>query len=510
MSGYGTSGIGDGAQATMSVGSALTSDLMQILSATEIQPGSDPSYQLCKALYTSHPLGAKLAEAPIDIAQSQAREITVVDGPEDRLKEAFERTWKSIGTIGADAIIHNLMRTSRIYGISSLAVGARGLDTEKEIPRSKLHELDLYFNILDPLNTAGSLVLNQDPNAPDFQKPTALRVGSQYYHPANTLVMLNEQPIYISWSNSAFGFVGRSVYQRVLYPLKSYVQTMITDDLVSFKAGVLVAKMKSETSNTNRRVSNMFGWKRSQVKTASTGNVLGIGLEESIESLNMLNLEAPYHLARENILKNITAGAPMPAQLLDMETMVSGFGEGTEDAKNIAHYIDRVRMAMRPAYEFMDTLVQHIAWNPSFYRDLQRDMPEYKKIPYETAFNQWRNSFSTTWPNLLTEPESEMIIVEDVRFKSVVALIETVSPLLDPLNRARMVMWAADEINARKKLFENQLIIDEGELEKNGPQNVKEPEVAPFAYEDSASDNPVAELKRLIDKRKQGRKRVAA
>lgn len=198
MSGnFGTSGTSDGPQAMLGVGSALSSDLMQLLNATDIQPGADPSYQLCKTIYTSHPLGSKMVDAPINMAQSQDREISIPDGPEERLKKAFLRAWKGVGVIGADAIIHNAMKTARIYGIASLAMGARGKPTDKELPRDKLHELDLYFNILDPLNTAGSLVMNQDPNAPDYQKPTPIRVGVQYYHPANTVVMLNEQPIYI-------------------------------------------------------------------------------------------------------------------------------------------------------------------------------------------------------------------------------------------------------------------------------------------------------------------------
>ncbi|MHB1310536.1 MAG: anti-CBASS protein Acb1 family protein [Gemmatimonadaceae bacterium] len=511
MSGsFGTSGTGDGPQAMLGVGSALSSDLMQLLNATDIQPGADPSYQLCKTIYTSHPLGSKMADAPINMAQSQDREISIPDGPEERLKEAFLRAWKGVGVIGADAIIHNAMKTARIYGIASLAMGARGKPTDKELPRDKLHELDLYFNILDPLNTAGSLVMNQDPNAPDYQKPTPIRVGVQYYHPANTVVMLNEQPIYISWSNSAFGFVGRSVYQRALYPLKSFIQTMITDDLVAFKAGVIVAKMKAETSNANRRTFNMFSWKRQQVKTAQSGNVLGIGIDEAIESLNMQNLEQPFRLAREDILKNIATAANMPARLLDQETMVSGFGEGEEDAKQIARYIDRVRIEMQPLYAFFDEVAQRIAWSPDFYRDLQRDDAAYRKVPYETAFNQWRNSFVAMWPNLLTEPESELILVEDVRFKSVVALLETVGPMLDPENRAQLVMWAAEEINARKKLFANELNIDEAELIKNGPQNqIEEPEAEPFSYRDAAPGDAVVQLRGLIEKRKAARPRAA-
>ncbi|HQU25245.1 MAG TPA: DUF1073 domain-containing protein [Acidiphilium sp.] len=514
MSGYGVNGIGDGAQATLATGSAITSDLMQILQATEIQPGSEPSYQLCKAIYTGLPLGSKMADAPINMAQSQDREIEVPDGPEEKLIEAFKREWRNIGRIGADAIIHNLMKTSRIYGIASLVVGERGKDPSKPIDRARMHEADLYFNVLDPLNTAGSLVLNQDPNAPDYQKPDAIRVGSQMYHPSNTVVMLNEQPIYISFTNSAFGFVGRSVYQRALFPIKSYVQTLLTDDWIAYKAGVLVAKMKQETSNANRRLFGMWGWKRQQLKTAQTGNVLSISPEEDIQSINLLNLEGPYALARDNILKNIATAANMPARMLDQETLVSGFGEGEEDAKQIARYIDRVRIEMYPAYAFMDEIVQRRAWNPVWYADLQREFPEYRKVSYETAFNQWRNSFTATWPNLLIEPDSERILVEDIRFKSVIGLIETMAPMLDPENRANLVMWAADEINARKELFAVDIQIDEHELHENGPQNVegrdpnREPEVSPFSYQD-ASRNTVDELKTLLAARRQRRASAA-
>lgn len=521
MSGsFGTAGIGDGPQAVQAVGAALTSDLMQILQATNIEPGSQPSYQLCKAIYTSHPIGSKMVDAPINMAQSQLREITIPDGPEERLKEAFNRVWRTIGTVGADAIIHNAMRTARIYGISSLAMGARGQDLSQPIPRDRLHELDLFFNVMDPLNTAGSLVLNQDPNAPDYQKPSAITTGGVQWHPANTVVMMNEEPIYISFTSSAFGFVGRSVYQRALYPLRSYVQTMITDDMVAFKVGVLVAKVKTTTSNITDRVMGMFGAKRGMVKTATTNNVISIDVEEALESIDLTRLDKPYQLARDNILKNIATAANMPARMLDQETMVSGFGEGEEDAKQIARYIDRVRIEMQPLYTFFDDIVQRIAWSPAFFEDLKKTNSEYRGKSYETVFRQWQNSFVAMWPNLLTEPESEQILVEDVRFKSVVALYEVLAPALNrsPENLAALTMWAAEEINARKKLFANELVIDEEELkqatqkadEEAGEQHEagmvegrtpgKEPVVRPFASTDSQES--VVELKKLVERRK--------
>src|ERR1700757_1139528 len=122
---------------TSTVGSAL----VRLLAAEDIVPGSPASYQLAKELYVSHPLGAKMAEAPINMAQSQEREIAVPDGPELRLIPAFKREWKALGKVGADTLIHNVMRTSRIYGIASVVAGDDKTDSKTPLPLDQLHEL---------------------------------------------------------------------------------------------------------------------------------------------------------------------------------------------------------------------------------------------------------------------------------------------------------------------------------------------------------------------------------
>jgi hypothetical protein len=454
------------------------SNLLRLLTAEDIVPGKPASYQLCKELFIYHPLGAKMAEAPINVAQSQEREITVPGGPESRLIPAFKKEWKRTGKIGADVIIHNLHRTARIYGIASLVVGSRGKATSAPLDLTTIHDDDLYFNVLDPLNTAGSLVLNQDPNAPDYQKPMTLRVGSQEYHPSRRLIVMNEQPIYIEFTSSAFGFVGRSVYQRALYPMKTFIQTMITDQLVTQKVGLLVAKMKMPGPVINNRIMNFFGIKRSALKAGMTGNVLTVGHEDSIESLNFQNLEGPAEFSRDNALKNTAMGAGMPSKLLEQEEMIGGMAEGTEDAKQIAMFINRMRVEMQPSYDLMDAIVRRRAWHPGFYKTIQADIPEYKNVPYETAFYQWENAFTATWPNLLQEPESEKLEGEKIRFEAVVALIESLTPMLDPVNKASVVAWAADEINSRRELFSSALQIDEDVLAKYVPpvQQAEKPE----------------------------------
>ena len=92
--------------------SGIGNNLQQLLTGNdEIVPGYEPSYELCKLIYTYHPLGAKLVEKPIEIAQSQTREITVPDSPETRIKEAFEDEWRRIN---ANHHIANTARLSRV------------------------------------------------------------------------------------------------------------------------------------------------------------------------------------------------------------------------------------------------------------------------------------------------------------------------------------------------------------------------------------------------------------
>lgn len=443
-------------------GTNLGNSLQQLLMCDDLLPGDEPSYQVAKTIYEFHPLGAKMAEAPITMAQSQKREILVASAP-DKVREAFEAEFESIG---ATSSIHMTMTTARIYGIATLGVLAEGVPSDRPLTPKQMVGLKIAFNIWDPLNTAGSLVLNQNPNALDFQKHDEVAVSGVRYHRSRTVTVQNERPIYIGYTNSAFGFVGRSVYQRALYPLRSYVKLMIADDMIATKAGVIVAKMKAPGSIIDNAMAAMFGLKRNLVKEAKTNNVLGITPEESIESLNLQNLDGPLAMARKDVLENVAIAADMPAKLLNQETFASGFGEGTEDAKSVARYIDRIREEMNPLYNFMDEIVQYRAWNPEFYKTIQHEFPEqYANKSYTQAFYEWKNAFKAKWPSLLTEPESERIKVEETIFKAVIAASEVLIPTIDPSNKVRVLAWVQDSFNERKMLFKEQLDLDFDELE---------------------------------------------
>jgi hypothetical protein len=449
-------------------GSKLSSALMDILMADDILPGSQPSYQLCKTLYAFHVLGAKIVDQPIKLAMSQPRTISIPNSPEERVREAFERKWKEIG---ANEKIANTWRLAKIYGASAIVYGVDGLDTDKPIKPEDLAKYadSLYFNALDPLNTAGSLVLNQDPNAPDFQKPVLVTAAGTKYHPSRSLVFFNESPLYIEYTNSAYGYTGRSVYQRALYPLKSFIQTEIADDMIARKVGVIVAKMKAPGSIADRAMAVLQGVKRNVVKEAQTNNVINITPEEAIETLNLLNADGALTTARKNILENIAAAVPQPAKLLNSESFAEGFGEGTEDAKDIIRYINHERSTVEPLYQFFDRIVMRLAWTEDFYKTVQADVPEYKDVPYNQAFYDWANAFEASWPSLMEEPDSELVKVDKIKFEALTAALEVLLPAADPANKARLIEFFANNLNESKRLFPNPLVLDYEDLANYEP-----------------------------------------
>lgn len=468
-------------QAWLSVQGNVSTALMRMLEADDLVPGSAPSYELCKTIFTYHPLGAKMAESPIKRAQSQQRVIKITGAPEEDLIEAFQREWEKLGEVGADMLIRNVHSLSRVYGIAAVAVLCDEVSPDEPIDPAHYYKLDLSFNILDPLNTAGSLVMNQDPNSKKFLKPSAIAVAGKAYHPSRACIVMNEQPVYIEWTSSAFGFVGRSVYQRALFPLKSFVQSMITDDMVMRKAGVLVAKLKSPGSMIDKVVRAFWAQKRQLIKDSKTNQVLSIGDTEDIESLNLMNLDKAGEYARTNIIKNIATGADMPALLLLEETLAQGFGEGSEDAKQVAWYIDTIRKDAAPIYRFFDDIVMRRAWNPEWYKSIQKKYPsEYGKKDYTTAFYEWKNSFTATWPNLLVEPDSEKAKTDDIVTKAVLSFVEVMAPQLDPDNKARLLCWAADQFNGRKTFESIPLELDEEAIASYEPPTpMDEPKPVP-------------------------------
>ncbi|EFE5034311.1 DUF1073 domain-containing protein [Escherichia coli] len=451
-------------------------ELITLLDSDDIQPGMSAGYQTCKTIYLFHPLGGKMVDRPIKMAMNESRTVHISQayGIEQRLRDAFEREWKALG---ADKHIANAARISRIYGVSAIAMLVDNQEPSSAVDYRTLYKHNVTFNILDPLNTAGSIVLNQDPNAQDFQKVDGIRVAGKPYHKSRCVVQQNEDPIYLAYNSAAFGFTGRSVYQRALFPLKSFIQTMRTDDMVSVKGGLLVTKIQGPSSVVNNMMQKLSGIKRMMLKRGKTGEVLQIGANDSIESIDLSNLEKPLDSSRNHILENIAAAADMPAIILNSETFAQGFGEGTEDARSVAVYIDNIREWLEPLYDYFIRICQYRAWSIEFFNSLRADFPELKNT-YSLYFSSWINNFEYRWPSSLKEPESEKVKVDEIRFKAIVSMLKVLLPQVntDDENRALLIEWAQTNANANESLFPQRLDLDIDSLKANRPEQPRDEE----------------------------------
>lgn len=451
-------------------------ELITLLDSNDIQPGAQAGYETCKTIYLYHPLGGKMVDRPIKMAMNESRTVHVAQsyGLEQRLRDAFEREWK---TIGVDRHIANAARIARIYGVSAIAMLVDNQEPNAPMDFRTLYKHNLSFNILDPLNTAGSIVLNQDPNAHDFQKVDGIRVAGKPYHKSRCVVVQNEDPIYLAYNPAAFGFNGRSVYQRALFPLKSFIQTMRTDDMVAVKGGLLITKIAGAGAVVNKVMQALGGIKRMMLKRGKTGEVLQIGKEDTIESIDLSNLEKPLDSARNHILENIAAAADMPAIILNSETFAQGFGEGTEDARSVAVYIDNIREWLEPLYDYFTRICQYRAWSIEFFQSLRADFPDLKNT-YSLYFSKWINNFEYRWPSSLKEPESEKVKVDEIRFKAIVSMLEVLLPQVntDDENRASLIEWAQANANANESLFPQRLELDFDLLKENRPEQPKSDE----------------------------------
>jgi hypothetical protein len=174
----------------------------------------------------------------------------------------------------------------------------------------------------------------------------------------------------------------------------------------------------------------------------------------------------------------------MPAKLLENETFVEGFGEGTEDAKTIAKYIESIRTWLQPVYSFFDQIVMYRAWNKDFFENLKKEVPSLKGMSYEEAFYEWKNKFTATWPEVLDEPPSKKVKVDQAKMRAIMKLLDTLMLVVDPENRAKLIKWAAINFNELENLFPKAPLELDYEILKNYQPALQQPNKGPGENDD--------------------------
>ncbi|WP_321868629.1 anti-CBASS protein Acb1 family protein [Paraburkholderia tropica] len=421
----------------------------------EVVPGDQPSYELCKLLYTTHPIGTKIIEAPLQLVFSQTRAIS---GIPEAVKKQFETTWRNAS---ADAVIKNTMRLSKMTGVSTLTELEPGV-----------------FNVFDSLNTSGSFGSNLDPLSPQFLRTPSVRVNGRVFGPGECIVLHNGPPVYLDFVESGYGYTGRSVYHAALFDLASYIDVMHANRLIAQKSGVLVAKMKTMAAAANQMAQQIAGFKRNLLKEARTYNVIQVGIEDDVESLNLQHSVESANGSKESILDSIAAAIGMPAIILKSETLAQGLGgSGAEDSKVIANYVSEEREAIEPLYQFLIPRIQKMAWTPEFYASFQATDPEYADIPFETAFYEWIESFLYEWPDFLREQKSEKAKAAEATMNMLEKTFNLLNGTVSPDDRRMLCQYVMDTANSDelKEFLPVPLELNlDGDFSMPAPTDIKE------------------------------------
>lgn len=421
----------------------------------EVVPGDEPSYEMCKLLYTTHPIGTKIIEAPLQLVFSQQRTIS---GVPEAVKKQFETAWLNAS---CDPVIKNTMRLSKMTGVATLAELSEGV-----------------YNVFDSLNTAGSFAGNLEPLSPQFLKTPSVRVQDRVFGPGECIVLHNGPPVYLDYVASGYGYTGRSVYHAAIFDLQSYLDVMHANRLIAQKAGVLVAKIKTMGAAVTGVMQQLSGLKRNLLKEARTYSVLQVGSEDEVESLNLQHATESANGSKESILDSIASAVGMPAIILKSETLAQGLGgSGAEDSKVIANYVSEERTAIEPLYRFLVPRIQKLAWTPEFYASFQATDPEYADIPFETAFYEWIESFIYAWPDFLREQKSEKAKAAEATMNLVEKTFNLLNGTVSPDDRRMLCQYVMDTVNAdeMKEFLPVPLDLNlDGEFSMPAPTEIKE------------------------------------
>jgi len=121
-------------------------------------------------------------------------------------------------------------------------------------------------------------------------------------------------------------------------------------------------------------------------------------------------------------------------------------------------------------------------------------------MSYDEAYGRWVNSFTATWPSLLREPESELVKVEETKFKTAIGLAQIFLPEVAPTNKIIVMQWLADIVNSSKHLFPSTLTLDWDALENYTPPELPALQEPSPGRPESAADAVSGEIDGRITK----------
>lgn len=425
------------------------------LSAYGLQQNTEPSYQDCKNIYTSHALGKRLVNSIVEFSLSTPRKIVIQNAPQ----EVVDRYNKILKDYKIDKVVKKVACLNRVYGMSALYVStSKKNDDYQNLKRSDVMDNQIYFKALDPYNFA--IDINQNALSPLFLEASNPRVQNHKVGGKRIFVNFNDDPIYLDFTESSLNFAGRSVYQNMFRFLRTWSLLFLALERIALKASSILITKEGGNSSSDSKSLEVAQRSAELVKQMEQGQVAFLLNGEHAEFFNLNGASEVGAMISELKMGLAIALDDTPATILLDKELSNGLSEGSEDMKAVIMKVNTFRsLYVDPIYEFIDSYLFYKAWDDAFIKDFLKkgSSPSlYEGLSLQEIRRTWIESFSYIWESVYPKtPDEETRAKEGV---------------LDRLEKAKNLgadsQSIQEELNS-SKVFETEMTIKNDSLLDN-------------------------------------------
>ena len=390
------------------------------------------SHQDALEFLKHHPLLLAITGKPVIDALGRGFEYSFPDTnivPE--AKERFEKIANQ-----ATVPVIRAFKLAFVYGAAGIGLVVNNEDPNKPIDTgwfSQQLENGYAISTFDSLITAGSFTANIDPNSVEFQKVLDFSVNGKKYHYSRCKVVFNplEDPNYLQWESTAYGFVSASIIKRALPALQDYLLNKIAKRKLLKKVASFVHKQDAKSTVYDKITEYVAKIKRSKVEDLTSGEAVIIGTEESIESFNLSNHQQVMQFLSDDNMDDIANATGWQASYLKHAMLSTGMADGSNDAAQIDKMLYGVQNFTKPIFEWIDDILFYVAWTDSFIDSIALQYPD---IYRGKTINQIRTLWRTGYERVFNPPTAEPAKDKAATDKTTVENISAIATLLQQVS----------------------------------------------------------------------------
>lgn len=433
-------------------------ELFNVLRANKL------SRNACMVIYTQHPLGEILADYWVKMGFLTLPKIKfetygkVLDKP---MANQVKRS-------GLVRSVKTSLSYSNVFGEAALYSVQEYLDTDDirnnvSTPitlKDTKDAIRFEFKSVDPLMEQGST--NLDPLNISYMQTEKVYIGGVEYSPSRYRVVKRGIPLYLSYTNEAFKFTGRSVYHNCFPTLLGYATLIIALLRMGEQASSMVFKL-SETSRgkalDKATTATVEALKQRIEKFNESDNfdILPIFNDEDIGYLTSGQHFEGYKEILNALVSSISTSTQVDKKYLLGETYASVMSEGSNDLDllkfNIQGYREEV---IEPLLEWGASLLIPRLCKTDLIKQLIEEYPEdFNGKSDSEIYGMIADDFVIEWGVFKEENASEMALLD-------AQIVENIKNILSFYgNTPENIEWAIKTLNEKTNICKaNNLAID--------------------------------------------------